>query len=184
MNSVERTLVTSYATALFEAAKSKGVLEPVAEHSQTLRTLLERDAKLVTFMNAPNIGREDKARLFEKAFKGRFDPLLVNYLELLVRRNRLDVLADSLEVFHDLFLRHLGVAPGTVTTAAALAESEKQSLNAALNAFTGKTLRLTFVVDPKVLGGVRFASGDTLVDNTLAASLHRLKRTLEGVKVY
>ena len=184
MNSVERTLVTSYATALFEAAKSKGVLEPVAAHAEALRSLLAKDEKLVTFMNAPNIGRDDKARLFEKAFKGRFNPLLVNFLELLVRRNRLNVLDDALEVFNDLYLRHQGVAPGTVTTAVALSETEKQSLNTALNAFSGKKLRLEFVVDPKVLGGVRFASGDTLVDNTLRASLHRLGRTLQGVKVY
>lgn len=184
MNNADRTLVTSYATALFEAAKTKGVLERLAADAEVLHGILEKDRKLVTFMNAPNIGRDDKHQLFEKAFRGRFSPVLVNYMELLVRRNRLELLADSLEVFQELYLRHMGVAPGEVTTAVPLSETEKKSLNAALDAFTGKKLRLQFLVDPRVIGGVKFTSGDLLVDNTLSASLERLHHALSGVRVF
>jgi F-type H+-transporting ATPase subunit delta len=184
MNIADRTLVTSYAQALFGAASAKGVLEEVAPQADRLGGLVDADVRLRTFMNAPNISREEKENLLTRAFSGRFNELLVNFLRLLVRRGRLNLMSDTLREFHALYLESKGIAEGRVVTAVELSEAEKAELEKSLNGYTGKKLQLKYSTDPKVLGGVRFQSGDLLIENTLSMGLSRLEQTLRKARVY
>lgn len=178
------TLVASYSEALFETARKAGVLDLIAEQASIANERLEINAKFRAFIEAPNIPREAKDQLIVRLAEANYHPIMVNYTRLLIRRGRVELLSPSLKAFHRLYQKHLGITPAKVTTAVPLSPEDMARLEAALNKHTGKRLVIRWKVDEKVIGGIRFKSGDLLVDSTIARKLDRLKHELLHVKVY
>jgi F0F1-type ATP synthase delta subunit len=48
-----------------------------------------------------------------------------------------------------------------------------------LEKYVQARLNIKYVVDPSVLGGVRFRCGDLLLDDTISWRMETIKRTLE-----
>ena len=112
------------------------------------------------------------------------DDLLLNFIRLLVRRGRLMLLLDCLAEYHKLHLAEQGIAEGSVTTAVELGDEDRQALEAVLNEYTGKKLQVAYRVQPDLIGGVNFRSGELMIDNTLESALVRLGRKLRSARVY
>lgn len=182
--SADTTLIKSYGTALFEAAKSKGVLQDVAQQAEILKGIISKEDHLIRFLNTPNIPRETKEEVFNKVFGEQFHKMLIHFVDMLIRRGRYQVFLGALEHLHELYLADQGSASGSVTTATELSGDQKAELLKVLNEFTGKKLELEYKVDPKVIGGIRFLSEDLLVENTMEAALNRLKQGMAQAKVY
>jgi len=66
-------------------------------------------------------------------------------------------------------------------TAVALGDGERARLQAALESYLAAHLEVSFVVDPRVIGGVRFQCGDLLLDGSVQGKLSRLRERLEAV---
>lgn len=183
MSVADITLVTSYAQALHEAAVKAGVADQLANQAEALQKLVTEEEKLRAFMEAPNIPRETKEQVFVKVFGGKFHTLLINFVRLLIRRGRLEILFASLEGYVRVYRKAKGVETATITTAIALAAKDQAALQAALTRAMGKQLVIDWKVDPEVLGGVRFLCGDTLIDTTVLTGLDRLRRDLSSARV-
>jgi F-type H+-transporting ATPase subunit delta len=67
----------------------------------------------------------------------------------------------------------------TVWVASPLSDEHRERLAAALSAQHHKRIHLNVVVDPEVLGGVRVAVGDEVLDSTVEARLKQAQRRLE-----
>lgn len=67
----------------------------------------------------------------------------------------------------------------TVWVAAPLSEEHRERLARALSAQHDKQIHLNVIVDPEVLGGVRVAVGDEVLDSTVEARLKLAQRRLE-----
>jgi F-type H+-transporting ATPase subunit delta len=67
----------------------------------------------------------------------------------------------------------------TVWVASPLSEEHRERLTRALSAQHSKRIHLNVVVDPQVLGGVRVAVGDEVIDSTVDARLRQAHRRLE-----
>jgi F-type H+-transporting ATPase subunit delta len=102
---------------------------------------------------------------------------------MVIRRGRIEVFGPVLTELQDLYRRHVGQFAGTVVSAVPLADDQKATLLKSLSKATGHQLEIHWIVDPSVLGGLRFLSGDTLIDTTLAHKLDRLRTELRGAQV-
>jgi len=67
----------------------------------------------------------------------------------------------------------------TVWVAAPLSEQHRERLAQALSAQHSKRIHLNVVVDPSVLGGVRVAVGDEVLDSTVETRLRQAHRRLD-----
>jgi len=67
-----------------------------------------------------------------------------------------------------------------VRSAVALDDEERDRLTAALSRHYGSDVHLNVVVDPEVIGGVRVALGDDVIDGTVAARLDDARRRMTG----
>ena len=68
----------------------------------------------------------------------------------------------------------------TVTTAVHLTEDQRTRLSGALAHQLGYDVQLNVVIDPAVVGGMRVAIGDELIDGTLATRLDDAQRRIAG----
>jgi F-type H+-transporting ATPase subunit delta len=71
-----------------------------------------------------------------------------------------------------------GKASGEVRSAHPLTAEQQAALTAAVEKSTGKSVSLTFLVDPSVLGGVVTKVGDSVIDGSIRHRLDQLKAAI------
>ena len=73
-----------------------------------------------------------------------------------------------------------GSALATVTAAAPLNELQLSRISGLLEKNAGRPVRVTTVVDPSLVGGVRIQIGDDVIDGSVRARLDDLRLQLAG----
>ena len=107
-----------------------------------------------------------------------FDAEGTNFARLLVESGRIDQ-AEAIErEFQRLVDDAEGRVRATVTTAIELEPADRDRVARELSRRLEKDVRVTVVVDPRILGGMKLQYGDRLVDATVATRLEQLRRRL------
>ncbi|MBM4130093.1 ATP synthase F1 subunit delta, partial [bacterium] len=116
-------------------------------------------------------------------FGPRLEPVLLDFFNLLLDRNRIELLRDIGEVFAELVEADGGLVRARVVTAIALPADLETKLRDKLAQVTGKNVVLEKKVDPAVLGGVCVTLGDRIIDGTVRTNLDRLRKKLATAQV-
>ena len=174
----------SYATALFRTAQKQGILQRVREECRVLGEVARGKQKgLTIFMESPQISTEDKMAVFDRVLRPRVSQVLLKLIHLLVTRERRGVFADITELFELMVEEAEGIDHATVETARELRMQDKLRLKDALEKYTRRRLKIDFVVDPRLIGGLIFRYGDVLIDNSLRHGLDEIQERLRKTQV-
>ncbi len=169
-----------YAAALFGVAQRDGILDAVAQDI----TLIERFVGEVPYLRAvllqPLITEDRKLKVVDDAFGDRVTASSLNFVKLLIRKRREDLISECIAEFRHLVAEAQNRVSARATTAVPLTELQTQQMVAGLEKMTGKTVTLTTEIDPAILGGAVIRMGDTVIDGSVRGSLERLERQLMG----
>nr|WP_106783535.1 F0F1 ATP synthase subunit delta [Lysinibacillus timonensis] len=169
-----------YAEALFQLAVEKKVLTEVSNDLSELVKVLETNTELVSLLANPKFSIQRKQQIVSEIFS-KANELVVNTLELLIEKKRVNEIANLAEEFALLAAASQGYADAKVYSTRALTEDELNEISSAFANRVGKEkLNITNEIDPSLLGGVRVQIGNYIFDNTVASKLEGLKRTLVG----
>jgi F-type H+-transporting ATPase subunit delta len=116
--------------------------------------------------------------LIAEALGGRVSGPVLNLVQLLLRRGRIDQLPNVAAAFRRLDDARRGITVATATSATALGPDEVRALTARLEQMTGGPVELEIAVDPSVLGGLIVRVGDRLIDGSVRGRLERLRDQL------
>lgn len=103
---------------------------------------------------------------------------LKSLLRVLDQAERLDILTGVAQSFARLADESADRTRGTVTTAAALSDTEQKSIATALTAKVGKAVTLEYKVDPSLIGGVVTKVQDLVWDGSIRTQLERMRQAL------
>ena len=176
---VNRTLARRYAVAVHSLAQECNAVEKIGGDLGAIASAIEGDESAKQFFLAPTIDRYEKERVLAQAFEGRIDDVALHTLLLLVRKHREAFLGAIVEEYRALEMAGRGVEPLTVTSARPLSKDELQRVARRVETIFGRRFEPRVTVDPELVGGVRIAMGDRLIDGTIAGRLDDLARTLE-----
>jgi len=175
----DRKVAMRYAQALFEVALARGQVDPLEESLRGLIEVVDRHPELARFLQNPQVPLAQKKELLHKVLGDRVEPVVLQFLELLLEKSRIVHLRDIQAVFGDLVEAHKGLQRARVVTAVPLPAELETLLVDKLAALTGRRISLDKRVDPSVLGGVCVTMGDQILDGTLRTGLQRLREVLE-----
>lgn len=164
-----------YAEALFEAASGVAAVEAVDVDIDVIRASLKASRDLRLFFQSPIISREKKTDVARALFRERLSPTSLRFLELLVDKQREDILEEILAAYQVLRDGMLGVAEATARTAQPLGEEDESAVRASLAKITGQKIRLSAEVDPSLIGGMVVRIGDTVFDGSVRHKLQHLR---------
>lgn len=172
-------VASNYAKALLHTVQKSGVaLRAALDEAYQLRRLIESESRLRVFLEGPQFRDEDKIRLIKNVFQGRLSDLFLQFLLLLLRRNRIVNLFEIFEEFEYLVEHEEGLTMGVVTTAVPASGDEIDRLRFQLEAATGLKFDLRVKVDPRLIGGVKVQYKDVLMDSTIQTYLGDLRQRL------
>jgi F-type H+-transporting ATPase subunit delta len=165
-----------YARAVFELASEEGQVEEWSRRVTMVRDLLSHPSVAAVLTN-PTIPLSRRMELISGA-PHELDPQATNLARLLIESNRVRQVADVAEEFETLADAAAGRVRATVTTAVELDDAERDKVAHQLSERLGKEVRMTVVVDKKILGGLKLQYGDHLIDASVATKLQQLRRRL------
>ena len=163
-----------YAKAVFELAQADGDFDKWRSRLAEVLTLFSNPAVAAVLGN-PTIPPAERESLVVAA---HFDQAATNLARLLVESGRVEDVGAIADEFQALVDDAQGRVRATVTTAIELGAHDRDRVASELSKRLDKEVRLTVVVDPSVIGGLRLQYGDRVVDATVANRLEQLRRRL------
>jgi len=148
-------VAASYAVALAEAAQGAGALEAVHADAETFAAYSLANAGIATVLANPVLSDAKKKELVAQLAKeGSFTPLFLSFLNLLINKRRVGLVAQVLTEFEAIYCKLTDTQVATVTSAVKLEAEQQFAIAKKLQAMTGaKNIKLNPVVDPALLGG-------------------------------
>jgi F-type H+-transporting ATPase subunit delta len=169
-----------YARALLEVAIKNRNFSVTLEELENFRNQLE-SFKLLDqlFLNPAVPADKKRSILSELGKKLKYQPLTINFLNTLIRHDRLRLLPEIIVSAEQQFLERQGIMVVEVLSAKRLRPDEEQKLVQKLEAFTGKRVQLENRVDQNLIGGIITKIGTTLYDGSVEAQLQQLKARIQ-----
>lgn len=167
--------VSTYAEALFEAARERDELEEVLSDLQEFVTALRETEELRLFFYGGQIPERQKRSALDGLTEG-MSTSTTNFLKVLVDNGREEILEEVLARYEQLVKEHLGRIEVDVTTAVELSEEQRDRLKERLaGVLEGREVILETNVDPGLIGGAVFRFGGRLMDGSIRGRLESLR---------
>lgn len=129
-------------------------------------------------LNDATAAREGKQKLVDDLLGDKVDDSTKTLLEQAVS-GRHRSLTAVLSFYQRVAAEHRDTMIATAWVASPLSDEHRDRLASALSTQHSREIHLNVVVDPEVLGGVRVAVGDEVIDSTVEARLKQAQRRLE-----
>jgi F-type H+-transporting ATPase subunit delta len=173
-----------YAEALLNAAAKEGnVEEALRELAEIRRDIIERYPEFAALLMSTSMSVEDKDRILASALEGRALPVVTNFMRVLNRNGRTELLGLVLDRAYELWDQRQNRVHVNVRSAVPLDEPQLQAVKARLAKLLGNAQPvLHTTVDPSLIGGLVIQVGDQLHDLSVRRRLQLLRGQLVDVK--
>lgn len=178
------TLARPYAEAAFQLAKGPGGVAAgdLAAWSGALSRLANVAANPVMeeCIGNPRFTPEQLTQLCLDAADGKLSAEQQNFVKVLVENNRLTVLPEISALFDVLKAGAEDTKQAEITSAFPMDDAAQKNLVADLERKFGCRIRATIKLDPELIGGVRIAVGDEVIDASVRGKLAAMATALKN----
>jgi ATP synthase F1 delta subunit len=164
-----------YSEALFDVARERDALDEIRDQLGEVAEAVAADHDLQVFFFSPYFSSAEKRDGLRKTISGA-NPELVNFLDLLVEKQRMPALFAIRKRFDELWDAANERLEVRLTSAVELDPAIVESVGAEIERKTGKTIELTSEVDDSIIGGLVLRVGNRVLDASIHHRLERLRR--------
>lgn len=174
-----RKLASRYARALLDAVPDPGQAETIDEFLAALAAAMDSSRELRDQLLDPAVPRSSRKKAMRLIAESQGMPRIVhNFLFTVVDHGRTADLPMIAEVYRELRQQSAGILSATMTTAVPLTDNLRERAREALRKRTGRSVELSFEVEPSLIGGAVTRVGSTLYDGSVRTQLVRLRRRM------
>ena len=170
-----------YASALYDLAAEKKLVDPVVEDLSNLKNILKDNKELSFVVKSPLITSIDKLNIFESLLKKiNANELTSTFLKVIEKNKRFSNLASIITQFMNINSQKRGDVLADITSADELNDDQKNNITNQLKSILGDKLSLSFDVDKNIMGGLIVKVGSKMIDTSLANKINKLKIAMKG----
>ncbi len=170
-----------YAIALADVVLPRGEANEVRDELIYWESLIQSSPLLQEVIQNPTIPYEQKQKaLKELIARTKVRPTTANFLQVLLRNQRLSNLPEINRRFALLLDERAGIVGAQVTSARPVSETIKSAIEQQLQLLTGRRVRITFDTDEELIGGIVTKIGSTVYDGSIKNQLEELGKRLAG----
>ena len=169
------TIARPYAEALFKASVSD---LPAASAWLEQVAAIADQPQLQQFADNPKATPEQVLGVIAGVAGGTLPSQASNFLSALLENGRFAALPEIARQFRVLANARSGSSDAVVYSAFPIDDATLPALSAALEKRFGRKLKVSVQLDPSLIGGVRVAVGDEVLDTSVKARLAQMKVAL------
>jgi len=168
-----------YAKAYLDAVTGRGgsIDDAVVEFA-SLVEVLKSQPQFSAVLASAMIATNEKVALLEKAIASSASPLFWNFLQIVAKRNRLDLLLPIFSQAQCLLDERRRRIPVIITAATEVDSQLFTALSEKLRNILGGEPIIRSVIDPEVIGGLVVRVGDTVYDASVSTQLQNVCRQM------
>lgn len=167
-----------YANAFLGQIQELNIFDKAAEDIELVYNTLNESKELRVALASPVISEDQKKKILDAVFGDKISKETKNFLVFIVSKNREDILFDIAKRFLELRDEKKEIVNVVVTTAVELDADEKKLFEERLEKYTGKKVRMSYLIDDKIIGGFLVKIKDELLDASVVHQLELLKKRL------
>lgn len=173
------TIARPYADAAYKLASGAGALGPWSEALERLAVIVT-DSSVRECINDPKLNSDQVYELIVGVAGDALSAEQKNFVRVLVDNERLQVLPEIRDLFVELKNEHEGVCEAQIASAFPLDDATLKTLVADLEEKFKSKLVVSVSVDPELIGGVRIAVGDEVIDASVRGKLANMAVALKN----
>jgi F-type H+-transporting ATPase subunit delta len=164
-----------YARSLFEVAKDQDKLDVVRDQLGQFADALAETRDLQVFFFSPYFSTAEKEDGLERVVSDA-DPVIVNFLKLLIEKHRMPALFRIRVDFDALWEEENKLLPVQITSAVELDSDTVKQLGDRIAEQTDRKVDVSAQVNPDILGGIVVQVGNSVLDASVRNRLEQLRR--------
>ncbi len=178
-NTKQILIAQRYSDALVEIAKDgKLTYSKISTDLELVKNTLVQSKDLDEFLVNPITSIEYKKEIIDRVFSGEIDGLIVNFLKVLIDKNRFSVFGEVLNAYNKALDRVNNISRIQVESAVEMTEDAKNKLKEKLETKLKKNVVLDLKINPEIIAGLVIKMGDNIVDVSLKHKLEDLSKNI------
>ncbi len=173
-------LSINYARALLHWATNSGVEQQVYEQSEDVLRLLDSNPELIEMLSSPIVVMSKKVKTLQSIME-KSAPLLSNFVILITKNGRLNLLKRILLNFQNLDRANRGIIRVTVESPKNIDPGHRENLKEFLKSRFNQEIEMKFDIDPSLIGGFVLTINDQVLDKSVKGELNVLRKQLMGI---
>jgi len=181
-NPLAAKIAAPYARALYDFSVENNLMHQITADFQNLEVFLEETSELSEYLNNPLIDTTQKQEVLEKTLKSQLNSETFKFLNVLVDRDRINLLEAVITSYLDLVYDAASIKMIEVSTAFPFTNLQKNTLIKKLKELTNaREIRLVITVDSSLIGGFMIKTNSRVIDFTVKNQLQQLAKHLDSV---
>lgn len=178
-NSKNILVADRYADALVKLAQEgKLTFVKINTDLATIKEILSQSKDLDSFLTNPLTSVDDKKEIIEKVFSSEIDALIVNFLKVLVDKNRFSAFTEIFDAYNKYLDNINNISRVKVISAVEMPKEAESRLKEKLEAKLKKNVVLDLDIDSNIIAGLVIKIGDNIIDMSLKHKLEDLNKNL------
>lgn len=177
-----KVLTRRYAEAFLSWARQTIGLELAIDELKNLKIVLAGNPELKQFLNNPEIGCVDKCVTLSKIMKERFSEETLDFIRLLVEKNRIQYLLDICDYVRVRY-GHGNTLEAVLKSSYPLDLDLLGMIKKKMESMFKSKLMMYLELDPALLGGIQIRVGNVVIDGSVRRRLDELKEKLRMAQV-
>jgi F-type H+-transporting ATPase subunit delta len=140
--------------------------------------VLARFPALGEMLRSSLIAEEDKEQLLDRVFGPRASEIVLNFLKVLARHGRLQLLRPLARSLKQLYTQQRGLIDVEIRVASPLDEGIIQQIYERLQESLGAEPVFNIRIDPSIVAGIVIRAGDKVFDGSLETRLNLVRKTI------
>lgn len=172
-------IANRYAEALVDTAKDgKLTFDKINNDLMLVKEILSQSQDLNEVLINPIVSAEDKKEIVDKVFSNEVDIFIVNFLKVLIDKNRFILFNDILESYKNSLDNINNICRVNVTSAIEMPEDAKNRLKNKLEQKLQKNVIFDLNINKDIIAGLVIKIGDNVLDMSLKQKLEDLSKCI------
>ena len=173
------TIARPYAQAVFRLARESKSLKAWSDRLQRLAAIAQ-DVEMTKVIGNPKFSAAQVANLFISLSGEPGNQELTSFIGILAENERLDVLTQIQEIYEQLKSKDEGVKEAVISSASPLNDAQLKNLMSQLESHFSSKLQPLVEVDETLIGGIKVAVGDQVLDASVRGKLDAMATALKN----
>jgi F-type H+-transporting ATPase subunit delta len=173
------TSAERYSLALYELSTESNVTSQIEEQSLSILKLLEQSQDFSNLIKDPTTSQDDLLKVVNTISENyKFDQLLKNFLSFLIQKRRFFFVERILKSFIEICSEKRGELKAELKSAKELSNDEITQITEELTKNFSSKIKLNYMHDESLIGGLVVQVGSTMVDTSIKSKLQQIENRM------